>query len=69
MQATCTYTGKYHEFVAVVLLQVRSTNNNAEGNKRVIFSGIAWYYGDTDFIIQTWNSIARSSTNERSKCA
>ena len=32
-------------------------------------SGIAWYYGDTDFIIQTWNFIARSSTNERSECA
>ena len=24
------------------------------------FSGIAWYYGDEDFIIQTCDSIARS---------
>ena len=23
-------------------------SNNAEGDKRVIFSGITWYYGDTD---------------------
>ena len=62
-----SYTGKYHEFVAIVLLRVRSTSNNAEGDKYV--SGIAWYYGDTDFIIQTRNFIARSSTNERSECA
>jgi len=25
-------------------------------------------YDDTGYIIQTWNFIARSSTNERSKC-
>ena len=24
------------------------------------FSGIAWYYGDNDFIIQTFDFIARS---------
>ena len=29
-----SYTGKYHEFVAV---RVRSTSNNANSNKRVIF--------------------------------
>jgi len=31
-----SYTGKYHEFVAVVLLRVRSTSNNAKGDKQVI---------------------------------
>jgi len=31
-----SYTGKYHEFVAVVLLLVRSTSNNAQGGKQVI---------------------------------
>ena len=25
-----------------------------------IFSGIAWYYGDNDFVIQTFDFIARS---------
>ena len=40
-----SYTGKYHEFVAVVLLRVRSTSNNAEGDKRVIcfrYSLVLW---------------------------
>ena len=33
-------------------------SNNANGNKRVIFfSGIAWYYGDNDFIVRTFNFI------------
>ena len=50
----------------MLLLQVRSTSNNAKGNKRVIC--FRYSYDDTDFIIQTWNFIARSSTNERSKC-
>ena len=35
----------------------------------MIFSGIALYYGDTYIIIQTWNIIARPSTNECSECA
>ena len=36
-------------------------SNNANGNKRVMFfSGIAWYYGDNDFIIRTFDFIARS---------
>ena len=42
-----------------VLLRVWSTSNNANGKKRVIFSsGIAWYYGDNDFIIRTFDFIA-----------
>ena len=36
-------------------------SNNANGNKPVIFfSGKAWYYGDNDFIIGTFDFIARS---------
>ena len=40
-----SYTGKYHEFVAVVLLRVQSMSNNAEGDKRVIcfrYSLVLW---------------------------
>ena len=65
-----SYTRKHHEFVAVVLLQVCSTNNNTKGNKRVIcfqYRFVQCSYGDTDFIIPTWNFIACSSTNERSE--
>ena len=37
------------------------TRNNTDSNKLVIFfSGIALYYGDNDFIIQTFDFIARS---------
>jgi len=50
----------------MLLLQVRSTSNNAKGNKRVIY--FRYSYDGTDFIIQTWNFIAHSSTNECSKC-
>ena len=32
-------------------------SNNVNGSN---FSGIAWYYGDNDFIIQTFDFIARS---------
>ena len=32
------------------LLLVLRTRNNTDGNKLVIFSGIAWYYGDTYII-------------------
>ena len=37
---------KYHEFVAVVLLRVRSTSNNAEGDKRVAVDGL---------VLKLWN--------------
>ena len=46
-----------------ILLRVRSTSNNASGNKRVIFSGITLYNGDNDLIIQTFNFIARSDAH------
>ena len=35
-------------------------SNNANGNKRVIFSGIVCYCGDNDFIIQIFDFIAHS---------
>ena len=34
--------------------------NNTNGNKRVIFSHIALYYGDNDFVIRTFDFIAHS---------
>ena len=38
-------------------------SNNANSNERVIFfSSIAWYYGDNDFIMRTFDFIARSDT-------
>ena len=41
-----------------VLLQVCSTSNNANSNKRVIlFSGITWYYSDN---VRTFDFIVRS---------
>ena len=59
-----TIAGKYHKFVAVsVLLRVCSMSrmsNIAIGNKRGILSSIAWYYGDNDFVIRTFDFIARS---------
>ena len=45
------------------VLRVRSMSNNANSNERVIFfSSIAWYYGDNDFIMRTFDFIARSDT-------
>ena len=58
-----SYTEKYYitSLLPSVLLRVRSMSNNANSNKRVIFfSGIAWYYGDNDFIIRTFDFIACS---------
>ena len=55
------YTRKYHKFVAVVLLRVRSRRNNVKGNTWYV-SAIALYCGDTDFIIKLF--IARFSANE-----
>ena len=57
-----SYTGEYHEFVAVVLLWVQSTSNNAKCDKWVMFSSIALHYDGTDFIMQTWKIIERSFT-------
>ena len=45
--------GKYHSFVASGIVTLR-TRNNTDGNKLVIFSGIALYHGDT-YILFTKN--------------
>ena len=37
---------KYHSFVAIGIVTRAATGNNTDGNKLVIFSGIALYYGD-----------------------
>ena len=39
----------------MVLLRVRSTSNNAKGNKQVMFCGITLCHGDNDVIIHTLN--------------
>ena len=46
-----SYTGKNitHLLLLALLLMLR-TRNNTDGNKLVIFSGIALYYGDTYII-------------------
>ena len=42
-----SYTGKnITRLLPLALLLVLCTCNNTDGNKLVIFSGIAWYYGD-----------------------
>ena len=56
------YQKKYHSFVAVGIV---TTHNDTDGNKLVIFSSIALYYGDT-YIIQVraelmWSHVYYSS--------
>ena len=47
-----SYTGKnIMSLLLLALLLVLHTRNNTDGNKLVIFSGIALYYGDT-YILQ-----------------
>ena len=47
-----SYTGKNITHVLpLALLLVLCTRNNTDGNKLVIFSGIAWCYGD-NYIVQ-----------------
>ena len=45
--------GKYHEFVAICIVMSISQTSD-------IF--LAWYYSDHDFIIRTFDFIARSNT-------
>ena len=52
-----SYTGT--SLLLSELLRVCSTKNNVNGNKQVIFSQSSWYYGDNDFIIRTFDFIAR----------
>ena len=43
-----SYTGKNTtRLLSLALLLVLHTHNNTDGNKLVIFSGVALYYGDT----------------------
>ena len=43
-----SYTGKnITRLLSLVLLLVLRTHNNTDGNKLMIFSGVALYYGDT----------------------
>ena len=56
-----SYTGKNITcLLPLALLLVLHTCNNSDGNKLVIFSGIAWYYGGKyhvqDQAIQTWQN-------------
>ena len=54
-------TKLYHELVAACIITV--INNASASGKQVIFSSsIAWYYGDNDFVIRTFNFIAYSVT-------
>ena len=61
-----TYYKKYHHRYKAISENITSLLpsvlcSTASGNKRVIFfSHIAWYYGDNDFIIPTFDFIARS---------
>ena len=46
-----SYTGKnITRLLPLALLLVLRTHNNTDGNKLVIFCGIAWYYGDNYII-------------------
>ena len=47
------YRKKYHSFVAIIIGIV--TRNNTDGNKLVIFSGIASYYNDTYIVTNSAN--------------
>ena len=52
-----SYIGKnITRLLPLALLLVLRTRNNTDGNKFVIFSGIALYYGDTYILSQTSHS-------------
>ena len=53
-----SYTGKN----TTRLLLMLCTRNNTDGNKLVIFSGIALYYGDTYILLEVVTSLRGSST-------
>ena len=50
-----SYTGKHHMFVAVCIFTSVQCQRQQMSD---IFSGIALYYGDNDFITQTFDFIA-----------
>ena len=48
-----SYTGEnITRLLPLALLLVLHTRNNTDGNKVVIFSGIAWYYGDNYIVFK-----------------
>ena len=52
-----SYTGKnITRLLPFALLLVLRTRNNTDGNKLVIFSGIASYYGDNYIVSYMYNS-------------
>ena len=53
-----SHTGKYHEFVAVCI--VTSAQQCQRQQASDIYSSMASYYGDNDFIIRTFDFIACS---------
>ena len=65
-----SYTGKnITRLLLLALLLVLRTHNNTDGNKLVIFSGIALYYGDT-YIVSLYKArktYHRSRTFEHSQ--
>ena len=47
-----SYTGKnVTRLLPLALLLMLRTRNNTDGNKLVIFSGVALYYGDTYIVL------------------
>ena len=44
---------KNHSLLLLALLLMLRTRNNTDGNKLVIFSGIALYYGDTYIVLRS----------------
>ena len=57
-----SYTGKIITcLLLLALLLVLRTYNNTDGNKPVVFSGIALYYGDT-YIVQDSSTRSNNRT-------
>ena len=51
-----SYTGKYHEFVAgCIVTSAQHKQQCQQQQTSDIFFGIAWYYGDNDSIIRTFD--------------
>ena len=60
-----SYTGKnITRLLPLALLLVLRTRNNTDGNKLVIFSGIALYYGDTSLSNRTVDPIRHMEKQE-----
>ena len=65
-----SYTGKNTtRLLPLALLLMLRTHNNTDGNKLVIFSGIALYYGDTYIIVHNGMHISFGLCCRGSTCA